>query len=85
VFGLSSNAVTTPVNILDILLCSRLEIRQLCTCLSPLSRHLFTYISRTVPEFCSLGLADGKEFHSFAIRDSDLVKIDSDCTLFLSE
>ena len=72
-------------NILDILACSCLEVRQLRTCLSPLSRHPLTYISRTVPEFCSVGFADGKEFHSFVIRESDLLEIDSDSTLFPSE
>ena len=72
-------------NMVDILPCSCLEIRQLGTSLSPLSINPFTYISRTVPEFDPTGFAEGKKGHGVEIDESHLFEINEGSGLFASE
>jgi hypothetical protein len=44
-----------------------------------------TYIGRTIPEFGSLGFAEGKESHRFLIDKKDVLEIDRHSALFLCE
>src|ERR1700738_2684205 len=49
----------------------------------PLSRHPFTDIGWTIPEFRSVGLAESKEFHSCAVDKKNVLEIDDEAARFL--
>src|SRR5262249_56594028 len=57
-------------------------VRRLCISMSLLSIDPPTYIEGTVSEFDSLGFAEGKELHSFAGDENDLLEIDGHSALF---
>ena len=41
----------------------------------PFSVDPFTYIGRTVSEFCPVGFTEGKEIHGFAINEKHFLEI----------
>ncbi len=49
----------------------------------PLSRHPFTDVGRTIPEFRSVGLAESKEFHGFSVDKKNVLEIDGEAARFL--
>src|SRR6202162_5274004 len=51
--------------------------------LRPLPRDPFTDIGRTIPEFCSVGLAQSKELHGFSVDEKNVLEIDGEAARFL--
>ena len=49
----------------------------------PLSRHPFTDVGRTIPEFRSIGLAESKQFHGFSVDKKNVFEIDGESTRLL--
>ena len=48
-----------------------------------LSRHPFTDVGRTIPEFRSVRLTERKEFHRFSVYKKNVLEIDGQSIRFL--
>jgi len=48
-----------------------------------LSRDPFTNVRRTIPEFRSFALYEGKELHRFSIHEENVLEIDGEAPRFL--
>src|SRR5262245_16094213 len=79
IIDLSGFAPTFVSNTFDI------SFTCLLTTTCPLSSDPLTDIARTVSEFGSIGFAEGKELHSFASDEKDVIEIDGYSAFFPSE
>src|SRR5713226_4155061 len=85
IFGFGLMPSRSGLKICDIISCSCFRVGELRTSTVPLSSDPLTYICRTVSEFDTVGFAEGKKPHGFAIHENDLREIDGHSALLPSE